>query len=116
MVRRLVLAMVATAGMGAMFATPGMAADKETVCRTQGELMGVIQQARLDNVREANLTAAVAEARPDFSQKVLATVPNVGGFVYDMRKRDLRKVNLADVTRQQCLDNWDAIQALRVGE
>lgn len=87
--------------------------DKEAQCRLQGELMGTIQKARLDGVRKAQLQEAVAEARPDFSPAILATVPQLGNYVYDFRKRDLRKINLAESTRVQCLQNWDQIQQLR---
>lgn len=109
---------VLAAVLGVCLAAPAgaqSASEKENVCKAQGELMGVIQQARLDNVKKANLKAAVSEARPDFSEKVLATVPAVGSFVYDMRKRDLRNINLADVAQQQCLDNWDQIQKIGSG-
>lgn len=98
----------------AICATPALAqSEKESSCRIQGELMGLIQQARLDGVRQANLTETVAAARPDFSEKLLQTVPNLGSFVYDQRRRDLRKLDLAALTEQQCLDNWEQIQALR---
>lgn len=86
--------------------------SKEVVCQTQGDLWMVIQQARLQGIRETKLTQAVAKVRPNLSQAVLDTVPQIGAFVYDMRMRDLKQMDLGVAGREQCLQNWDQIKRI----
>ncbi|MEM6941525.1 MAG: hypothetical protein AAF943_13005 [Pseudomonadota bacterium] len=98
-----------------VFASPVVAqADRDAECALQGDLFRLIQQARLDGVRVGQVPAAVAEARPQYSEKLLATVPQLANYVYaEFTKRQLRNLDLGEQTRQQCVANWDQIQAMR---
>ena len=87
--------------------------QKERDCAVQGQVMGAVQQARLDGVRKNKLVEAVTAANPDLSQKDLDTVPAIGAHIYDIKKRDLKKVDLGAVAQAQCLENYDQIQALQ---
>ena len=95
-------------------ATPADAqSQKERTCAIQGAVMGAVQQARLDGVRQNKLVEAVQQANPDLSEEVLATVPAIGSHVYGIKKRDLRKVDLGQIAQTQCLENYEQIQALQ---
>lgn len=89
------------------------ATEKERACAIQGQVMGAVQQARLDGVRKAKLVETVKAAHPDLSQPVLDTVPTVGEYVYSLKKRDLRKVDLGTAAKTQCIENYDQIKAMQ---
>ena len=100
----------------AVLATSGpafAASRKQRECAEQGALVGTIQQARLAGVRRAQLRDAVAKAQPDLSEAMLDTVPQLGDFVYGLKRGQLKQINLGQVTQQQCLDNWDQVQQMR---
>ena len=58
----------------------------------------------------ANALAAGSPTWPDNYNK---TIPQLAPWVYGLKKRDLRKQNLGQVWQTQCLENWDAIQAMQ---
>lgn len=92
-------------------ALPGLAQSKEEACRQQGDLVGAIQQARLDRVRQAEVVPTLVAANPEW-EKLSEAMPQMVEFVYGLKRRDLRKVALGPVTEAQCLQNWDQLQAL----
>jgi len=108
-------AMMCSAVLGLAMAAGGAQAQsqKERDCAIQGQVMGAVQQARLDGVRKNKLVDAVKAANPDLSQTVLDTVPAIGAHIYGIKKRDLRKVDLGEVAQTQCLENYEQIQALQ---
>lgn len=107
MVSRFVF-LIALALPGAVFAEQ----SKEEACALQGDVMTAIQQARLDRVRQGAVIPTIYEANPDWPESMKTALPGMIDWVYSMKRRDLRKVDLGPVTRQQCLDNWEALQDL----
>ena len=87
------------------------AQSKETSCALQNEVVSAIQQARLDRVSEAKVVPTLMEANPDWPTGLADALPQMVEWVYSLRRRDLKGVNLGDAAEQQCLDNWDQIQA-----
>lgn len=92
---------------------PAFAQSKSKTCAQQGAIVGAVQEARLAGVSKRKVRETVAAANPDFSEAVLDTVPQLADHIYGMKKRDLRKVNMRLVTEEQCLANWDQIQAMQ---
>lgn len=87
--------------------------QKERDCAVQGQVMGAVQQARLEGVRKNKLVEFVKAENPDLSAEVLQTVPAIGSHIYGLKKRDLRKVDLGEVAQTQCLENYDQILKLQ---
>jgi hypothetical protein len=88
------------------------AAEKEEACRLQADVVAAVQQARLDRVKQDKVIDTVFEANPDWPAAMRDAMPPTVDWVYSMKRRDLRKVELGPVAETQCLDNWDAVQAL----
>ncbi|MCA0869634.1 hypothetical protein LCL97_02235 [Seohaeicola saemankumensis] len=85
-------------------AAPGFAeSDKETDCRYQSEVAAAVQKARLDGVREQELIQAIAATNPQWPERYNNAIPILGGEIYKLKKRDLRKVDLGAQWRQMCL-------------
>lgn len=103
----------AVIGLAVMAGSAQAQSQKERDCAIQGQVMGAVQQARLDGVRKNKLVEAVKASNPDLSQKVLDTIPAIGGHIYTMKKRDLKKIDLGDIAQTQCLENYEQIQALQ---
>lgn len=99
----------------ALTLTPAFAdeAQKEAECQFQADLIGAVQQARLDRVRKANLTETLVAANPDWPAGAAKAIPAIGEYVYGFKRRDLRNVDLGETTKQQCLENWDQLQELK---
>lgn len=107
--------MLARMALITALALPGAALakqSKEEACALQGNVMSAIQQARLDRVSKAKVIPTVYDANPDWPESMKSALPGMVDWVYSMKRRDLRKVQLGPVTQQQCLDNWDALQDL----
>ncbi len=102
-------------GLLALTLTPAHAdeAEKQAACQLQADLVGAVQQARLDRVRKANLTDTLRAAHPDWPEGMVQAIPAIGEYVYSFRRRELRGVDLAASSKQQCLENWDQIQELK---
>lgn len=92
-------------------ALPALAQSKEDACRQQGDVVGAIQQARLDRVKRGDVVPTLVAANPEW-EKMADALPQMVEFVYGLKRRDLRKVELGPVTEAQCLQNWDQLQAL----
>ena len=99
----------------ALLALPGTAfaqQSKEAACGLQGEIVASIQQARLDRVSKDNVVATVLADNPEWPASVENAMPPLVAWIYDQRRRDLKKVNLSDTVKTQCLENWDQLQSL----
>ncbi|MFK7876568.1 MAG: hypothetical protein AB8B71_12425 [Paracoccaceae bacterium] len=96
-------------------ALPAMAASKaeiERQCQFQADVMGAVQQARLDRVPKRDVASTIRAANPDWSDSLDVALTPVVDFVYGIKRRDLRNVNLAGDTKAACVQNWDQLQAL----
>ncbi len=97
-----------------LLASPLMAADtKEESCGYQAQVMSAVQQARLNKVKQANVASTIAARNPTWPANYNAAIPQLTQFVYSQKMRDLRKSDLGATLRQQCIENWDQIQAMK---
>lgn len=109
MVARLTLSVVALGlSVGSAFA----AQSKEEVCSLQGDIVSAIQEARLDRVPQDKVVGKVMAANPEWPQKVEGAMPGLVNWIYEQKRRDLKKADLGDAAQQQCLDNWEQIKTL----
>lgn len=104
-----------TAAVFVFAVTPAAAseAEKNAECQFQADLIGAVQQARMDRVRKDKLTETLLAAYPDWPEGAATAIPAIGEYVYGFKRRELRQVDLGAATKQQCLENWDQIQALK---
>ena len=80
-------------------ATASLADDRETSCRYQGEVAAAVQKARLDGVSEAGVADAIAATNPGWPAQYNNAIPQLTAYVYQLKKRDLRKIDLVfDIT------------------
>lgn len=87
-------------------ALPVMAEDeisKETDCGYQADVVAAIQTARLDRVKEAKLAEAIAETDPTWPEQYSNAVTVLAGPIYDLKRRDLKKVDLGAQWKEACL-------------
>ena len=97
-----------------LLSTPALAQEtKEVSCGYQADVVRSIQQARLDRVKEPDVVGAIADSNPSWPPNYNAAIPQLISWVYEQKKRDLRKMDLGGILYQQCVDNWDQIQALK---
>ncbi len=108
MLSRFACVLACTVSAGAVFAQ----AEKETVCAVQGDIVAAIQQARLDRVSKDKVIPTITAANPDWPSSAQTAMPSLVNWIYEQRRRDLRKVELGPLTKQQCLDNWDQLKTL----
>ena len=88
-------------------------AQKQAECQFQADLIGAVQQARLDRVREDRLAETLMAANPGWPEGAAQAIPAIGAYVYGFKRRQLRNVDLAATSKQQCLENWEQIQELK---
>ena len=98
-------------GLVALIAGTSTAQEKETACALQGDVVGAIQQARLDRVKEAEVVPTLMAANPSW-EPMAEAMPQMVAWIYGLKRRELRGVELGPVAEAQCLDSWDQIQAL----
>ena len=92
-------------------AVPVAAQSKDEVCGLQGEVVGAIQQARLDRVKREEVVPTLVGANPGW-ERMSDAMPQMIEWVYSLKRRDLRNADLGVAAETQCLDNWEQIQAL----
>jgi hypothetical protein len=88
------------------FATPSLAANKiskEDDCGYQADVVAAIQVARLNRVKEANLPEAIAETDPTWPDEYSNAIAVLGGPIYQIKRRDLKKVDLGVQWKEACL-------------
>ncbi len=90
-------------------------AQKQAECGFQGDLMAAVQQARLDRVRKNTVTETLLAANPDWPAGAATAIPALTDYVYSLKRRDLKDVDLGETTKTQCLENWEQLQALKKG-
>lgn len=106
--------MIRTALAAALLAAPAYASEnKEESCMYQGQVMAAVQQARLDRVKEADVEQAILDSSPEWPENYSKAIPQLTSHVYAMKRRDLKNVELGPLFEEQCLQNWDRIQAMQ---
>lgn len=102
---------LALAATLALTALPLHAQSKTEACGLQGEVVGAIQQARLDRVRRDAVVPTLVAANPEW-EKMSQAMPQMVEWVYSLKRRDLKKVELGKAAEAQCLENWEQLQKL----
>ncbi|THH35690.1 hypothetical protein E4Z66_11405 [Aliishimia ponticola] len=88
-------------------------AEKEAQCALQAQLMGKVQQARLDRVRKNKAVETLVSENPQWPEGISSALPAVVEYVYSLKMRDLRNTDLEADTKITCIENFEQIQALR---
>ncbi|MFV0514012.1 MAG: hypothetical protein ACK5MY_10350 [Jhaorihella sp.] len=76
---------------------------KETDCRYQAQVAAAVQKARMDGVPERGLAEAIAKTNPTWPERYNNAIPVLGGAVYQLKKHDLRVVNLGEQWMAMCM-------------
>lgn len=99
--------------LAVFLAAPVQAAEnKEESCKYQGQVMAAVQAARMDRVKLEKVEEVILASGPDWPEQYSKAIPQLAQHVYAMKRRDLRNADLGAVFEQQCLENWDQIQAM----
>ncbi|TCL09926.1 hypothetical protein BXY66_1993 [Shimia isoporae] len=106
---------VTALALGVTLVMPASAGEKEDTCKLQGEVMGAVQQARLERVKQGDVVDTVMAANPDWPASMAAAMPQVVDFVYSQKRKDLKKVDLSQTAEAQCLESWDQIKQMQGG-
>lgn len=101
-----------------LLSAPVLAQDTDTVardktCRLQADVIGAVQTARLERVRKDNAVDTVISANPSWPSDVETAVLPVVDYVYTIKRRDLKRVDLASDTFTQCVENWEQLQQMQ---
>jgi hypothetical protein len=87
-------------------ATPTFAADKiskEDDCAYQADVVGAIQTARMDRVRESKLAEAIAATEPTWPEQYNNAITILSGPIYQLKRRDLKGIDLSAQWKEACL-------------
>ena len=98
----------------ALLAAPVYAAEKkEESCKYQGQVMAAVQAARLDRVKQAEAERAILDSNPEWPAQYSKAIPQLVSHIYALKRRDLKATEFGPLLEQQCLENWDQIQAMQ---
>ena len=89
-----------------VFASPTLAVaeiSKADDCGYQADVVAAIQVARLNRVKEANLADAIAQTNPAWPDQYNNAIPILGGSIYQIKRRDLKKTDLGVQWKEACL-------------
>ncbi|MGC1495894.1 MAG: hypothetical protein WA790_08795 [Sulfitobacter sp.] len=82
---------------------PSLAASKKaTDCGHQAAVVGAVQKARIDRVKERQVPEHVA-ALATWPESYNTAIPLVTPWVYEMKMRDVKKQDLAAAWNELCL-------------
>ena len=59
------------------------------------------------------VTETLMAANPSWPEGAANAIPALTEYVYGIKRRDLKQVDLGATTKQQCLDNWEQLQELK---
>lgn len=87
-----------------VIALPAVAADTaQESCGYQSEVVAAIQQARLDRVKERNLSETLTAGEPSWPANYNAAIPLIAPWIYDQKMKVIRNDDLGAVWKEQCL-------------
>jgi len=97
-----------------LLATPVLADEdgKEVACGYEAQVMAAVQTARLDRVKKQDVAAHIAASDPQWPESYNRAIPNLVEYVYQQKRRDLKKIDLGQVWLEQCLATWDQRQEM----
>ncbi|WP_424979412.1 hypothetical protein [Leisingera sp. S232] len=106
--------MIRIAFAAALLAAPAYASEtKEQSCKYQGQVMAAVQQARLDRVKQEEVEQVILDSEPEWPDAYSNAIPQLASHVYTLKRRDLKTTDLGALFEEQCLQNWDQIQAMQ---
>jgi len=99
-----------------LLATPAIAEkNKVEDCGYQADVIAAVQKARLDRVKEDNVEKVILASNPSWPENYSKAIPAMTNQIYQLKRRDLRKVDMSAQFRTQCIENYDRILEMRKG-
>ncbi len=99
--------MIRIAIIAAFLALPAYAGTDEITqeesCGYQAEIVAAIQKARLDRVKERDVPQAIADTNPTWPATYNAAIPLMTPWVYEKKRRVIRKEDLSAAWKELCL-------------
>jgi hypothetical protein len=99
--------MIRIAIIAAFLALPAFAANDEITqeesCGYQADIVAAIQKARLDRVKERDVPQAIADTNPTWPENYNAAIPLMTPWVYEKKRRVVRKEDLSAAWKELCL-------------
>ena len=83
---------------------------KEEYCGQTASVVGAIQQARLDRVKERDVRDTILASDPAWPDNYDNAIVQLTPWVYEQKMRDVRKNDLGAVWSEVCIANWDAFK------
>ncbi|MCV6585511.1 MAG: hypothetical protein OIF47_08245 [Marinibacterium sp.] len=99
--------MIATA-MPALAQTP----SRDEVCGNMSKVVSAIQQARLDKVKERDVSQTILASNPPWPERYNAAIVHMTPWVYEQKRRTLRNQDLGAAWNEVCQDNWQQMAEL----
>ena len=87
----------------ALLAMPAFADEKAESCGYQADVVAAVQQARLDRVKERNLTEHILAQEPAWPERFNNAIPLIAPWVYEQKRRVIRNEDLAAAWNELCL-------------
>ncbi len=78
-------------------------ADKVESCGYQADVVAAVQQARLDRVDEREVKAHILAQEPAWPERFNTAIPLVTPWIYEQKRRDLRKNDYSAAWNELCL-------------
>lgn len=97
MLRPALIALVLTLPLGAQ------AQSKQEDCTYQGQVARAIQDARLARVKQEDVAAHIAAQNPTWPAQYNAAIPLMTPWVYEQKRRDLRKTDVGQLWTELCM-------------
>ncbi|WP_227363018.1 hypothetical protein [Sedimentitalea arenosa] len=79
--------------------------EKEVDCGYQADVAGAVQQARLDGVAERDVREAIEAGNPSWPDRYSNAIPVFAAQIYQIKKRDLKKIDLRAEWMTTCMTN-----------
>lgn len=111
---RFLVSLVVLALAGPVGAQSNTATDaaKFEQCEASARLIGAVQQARLDRVRKAKAADTVLSSGGSWPKNIQSALPTIVDYVYTLPRKQLNSQNLGEITRAQCLAQYEQVQGL----
>lgn len=77
--------------------------SKKDDCGYQGQVVAAIQAARLERVKESKLVEHIAATNPEWPERYNNAITILGGPIYDIKRRDMKTVDLGTQWKDACL-------------
>ena len=82
---------------------------KSDVCGNMALVASAIQKARLDKVKERDVTEVILASNPPWPERYNAAIVHMTPWVYQQKRRDLRNKDLGAAWNEVCQDNWEQL-------